>query len=115
MRRVDATLEIATHLAGVPPHPPAVPGQQRYRAEDDDERDDVGADVRERAAERADRDAHGDRREDGEGAAERDVAATLGMADLRKIGVDNAEQQRGLEALAQDDDERRAHRLLRDD
>src|SRR5439155_1298239 len=75
----------------------------------------VGTQVGQGTGEEADRHAHQNARREAERPAQGDPAIVLAGRELLETRVDDAEEQRRLEALAERDDEGRGHRLLGDD
>src|SRR5207244_11503430 len=111
-RLVDAMLDLSLHEPGMLLHPPRVPGEQSHGGEDDDHRDDVGAQIEQGAGEEGHGDAHGHAQQQADRPAPRHKPEAVAGPDLLEIGVDDAEEEGGLEGLAQGDDEGCAQGVL---
>ena len=90
-------------------HPPAVPGQETDGGQDDGGGDQIGAEIEQRPRQHGDGDAHQHAGQEAEPGADRHVAELVAASDAIERSVDEAEQQRGLEAFARSDEEGGAH------
>src|SRR6266436_1468218 len=108
-RLVDPVLHLAPDEPSVLPHPPRVPREQGHGGEDDGDGDEVGPDVKERPGQVAHGDPHAHARQETQDSAAGEVADAVASADLLEVGVDDAQDQGGLEGLAQRNDEGGAH------
>jgi hypothetical protein len=107
--RVDPPLEITANSLGVSSHPPAVPRQHAARGEQHDRTDEIGPEIDQGPGEYRHRDPQQNARGDPEERAHGHVPEFAARSELLEVGVDEPEDQRRLEPLAQRDDEGAAH------
>jgi hypothetical protein len=102
-------LEVALDGAALAGHPEDHPGEDAGRGDGDErERHEPGVAVQ-RAGREVDREADAGGNPDAGGDAEPHRTGEVGATDAAQVGVEDADDERRLEPLAQHDQERLAH------
>ena len=108
--RVDAALQLALDAVGLAPHPEDHPGEDGHGQQRHDREGEQPGLAPEVLDGEVDDDPGGDRQGGGRGHALPHGPDQVAAADPPDVGVDDGHDQRGLEALAEHDQQRGQHR-----